>query len=89
MHVPLADGTVFQDVWSNDAATFEVQDGGKVYIGPLAPNSVRHTLSGNEILRHCHFPRIVCYRNNNATKLIEVVYSRTVPNTTKCIVDVQ
>jgi len=49
MHVPLADGTVFQDVWSNDAATFEVQDGGKVYIGPLAPNSVRVLVADSDL----------------------------------------
>lgn len=39
--VPLPDGAVFQDVWSPDLAAFEVKDGGKLYIGPLEPNSVR------------------------------------------------
>eukprot|EP00873_Tetraselmis_striata_P008001 jgi/Tetstr1/428265/TSEL_018304.t1 len=46
--VPLPDGAVFQDVWSPDLAAFEVKDGGKLYIGPLEPNSVRILIADSD-----------------------------------------
>uniref|UniRef100_A0A061SEP4 Neopullulanase n=1 Tax=Tetraselmis sp. GSL018 TaxID=582737 RepID=A0A061SEP4_9CHLO len=38
--VPVSDGTVFTDVWSDDGAKFSAY-AGKVYVGPMAPNSIR------------------------------------------------
>jgi len=38
--VPAPDGSYFMDVWSEDKATFTVY-AGKVYVGPMEPNSVR------------------------------------------------
>eukprot|EP00951_Prasinocladus_malaysianus_P017911 scaffold141999_cov41-Prasinocladus_malaysianus.AAC.1 len=38
VRVPVEDGELFIDIWSEEEDTYKVYDG-KIYVGPMAPNS--------------------------------------------------